>query len=102
MIYRTLINLQMDVLSTCSKLKIWWCNGAFQTRQKIQDLVFSKGISYDKEGSIYRTPVVNNVLSVFGGISEDYKNYINKKGLQNSNPFSLVAETGFEPMTSRL
>lgn len=88
-----------NVLSTCSKLKTWWCNGTFQTRQKIQDLVFPEGISYDKEYGIYRTPIVNSVLSVFGEISEDYKKYINEKGLQNSNPFNLVAGTGLEPMT---
>ena len=68
----------------------------------MQDLVFPEGISYNKEDGIYRTPTVNNVLSVFSGISEDYKNYINEEGLQNSNPFSLVAGTGLEPMTSRL
>lgn len=60
-----------EVLTTSSKLKTWWSNGTFQTRQKIQDLVFSKGVSYDKEAGVYRTLTVNSVLSIFSDISED-------------------------------
>ena len=60
---------------------------------------FPKGVSYDKEEGVYRTPAVNSVLSVFSDISGDYKEYINKKESHFCDSFSLVAETGFEPMT---
>lgn len=69
-----LVNTVDDAVVTASKLSSYWKTGTFDNRQKIQNLVFPKGIYWDKEIDDYRTIEENDALSVIASISTSYKN----------------------------
>ena len=81
------------------KLGDLWKIGDFKLKQKLQNLLFPKGIFYNKEFGISRTLEMNKALVLFNRISIDYKNKTNKKGAEFSAPHWVVAEAGFEPTT---
>ncbi len=86
-------------LQIASKLGDLWKNANFDTQQKLQFLLFPKGTTYHKEENCYRTIEENSVFSYFRNISALYKSADTKKEPLFSDSFSLVAETGLEPMT---
>lgn len=88
------------VISTTSKLGDLWRGGDFRGRQKIQNLVFPDGISYDKNSKRYRTDFVNPALEIFRRFSESYE-ATNKKADSESLPnLPLVEHTRLELVTS--
>ena len=97
-----LVNTVDDAVVTASKLSSYWKTGTFDNRQKIQNLVFPKGIYWDKEIDDYRTIEENDALSVMASISTSYKNGEIKKEGKTFVLSSVVAGAGLEPTTSGL
>ena len=62
-----------EVLAFVCKLGSCWDNGSFQTRQKIQNLVFPTGVLWDKENKCYRTENMNEAIKIINAISATYK-----------------------------
>lgn len=52
------------------KLGTLWQNGDFESRQKLQNLVFPSGIYFDKNDDSYRTETENEVFKTFRLFSE--------------------------------
>ena len=82
-----------------SNLVSLWKDGSFDIRQKLQNLLFPKGVKYNRQEHSYLTISENNVFSVFSNLSANYKNAETKKEPPFDDSFSLVAETGLEPAT---
>lgn len=62
-----------DVIAMSCKLGTLWQEGDFRTRQKLQNLVYPKGILFDKHLGSYRTDNENEVFRIFRSISTSYK-----------------------------
>ena len=60
------------VIATACKLGSLWRESNFNTRQKIQKLVFPSGIIYDKVLDDYRTTNENKVFEIFRRFSASY------------------------------
>ena len=79
-----------------------WKTSSFQIQQKLQNLLFPKGVEYFKENNNYRTKNENAVFSIFRELSAIYKNDEIKKESSKGDSLRLVAGIGLEPMTSGL
>lgn len=83
---------QVDkVVAICCKLGDLWRNSDADLCQKIQNLLFPKGILWDKETDDYRTLEENKALALLHYISDKYKN---KKEDEFSDSSSAVALCG--------
>jgi len=65
-------------VSIASKLAPAWLSGDFGQKRRLQNLLFSEGLTYDPEIEHYRTTHVNSVFSVIPRLSRDC-------GAQNKN-----------------
>ena len=74
-----------------------WIDSDFDLCQKIQNLVFPKGVEWDKNICNYRTIVENEVFSIFYKISDTYEDVENKNGSENTDPSLFVRLKGLEP-----
>lgn len=63
-----------DILAMCCKLDSLWRDGSLETCQKLQNLLFSNGILWDKEKDNYRTFNENEALAVIARVSSSYEN----------------------------
>jgi site-specific DNA recombinase len=93
---KELINFSMNV---ASKLAPAWTSGDFGQKQRIQNLLFPEGLTYDSQIEHYRTTRVNSVFSVIPRLSK--VSGAQKKNTPGIFPevSSLVAGDGFEPST---
>ena len=91
-----------QVIATTSKLGDLWRNGNYKERQKIQNLVYPEGISYDKDSEDYRTDSVNPALEVFRRFTESCEANKEKANLDFAPNSPLVEYSGLEPLTSTL
>ena len=83
---------QVDgVVAICCKLGELWRASDVDLCQKIQNLLFPKGILWDKETDNYRTIEENKALALLCYISDEYKN---KKEDESENSPSTVALCG--------
>ena len=73
-----------DVAVTCCNIGEMWANGTLNICQKIQHLVFPKGVEWDKSIQNYRTTVENSALSIMRKMSVDYKNKKEGKLIEKS------------------
>ena len=80
-----------DVVAICCKLGDLWRNSDADLCQKIQNLLFPKGILWDKETDDYRTMEENKALALLRYISNKYQN---KKEDESENSSSTVALCG--------
>ncbi len=80
-----------EILSICCKLDCLWKNSSFETAQKLQNLLFPKGVFWDKEIDDYRTFNENGALTVISKVSEIYKKAKEENSLENSSFVSLCA-----------
>ena len=71
-----------------SKINYLWDSRGYIKKRKLQELVFPKGIIYDREIDDYRTIEVNEIFSAIGSFSSDSGN---KKGGQSKNFLDLSA-----------
>ena len=65
---KNLSNLQKfidEAIAMSCKLGTLWQNGNFESRQKLQNLVFPNGIYFDKNTDDYRTDTENEVFKMF-------------------------------------
>ena len=82
-----------------TELPTLWASSNFIDKQRLQKLIFSEGIYYNKEKDTTRTTNINTIFSL---ISSLHCNVATKKeGLQNDYSLKslLVARTGIEPVT---
>ena len=91
-----------DALAICCKLRSLWEIGNFSTRQRLQQIAFPDGVTYDDTIGDYRTPKTNEVFELFGLISSSYDFDKSKKEEKSDDFSSLVAGGGLEPPTSGL
>ncbi len=56
-----------------SNLATLWKEVSFETRQKLQNLLFPTGVNYNKQEHSYRTINENNVFGIFAKLSAIYK-----------------------------
>ena len=66
-----------------SNLVSLWKDGSFDIRQKLQNLLFPKGVKYNKHENCYLTISENNVFYIFSKLSMIYKN----EGIKKEPPF---------------
>ena len=85
-------------LEIICNLGLWWQDGDYETRQKLQYLMFPEGISYNKKNDECRTERINSLLFLLNNISEDY-NEKEKGKPDNFIRLPLpVARRGVEPL----
>ena len=92
---------QKATLTAC-KLEDMWAYGTFGNRQKIQNLVFPAGITWNRENLENLTKIENELFKVVRSVSGSYGNGREQK---KEKPFDfslVVAERGLEPLTSGL
>ena len=76
-----------EVIAFICKLGSCWEDGSFQTRQKIQNLVFPTGVLWDKENKCYRTENMNEAIKIINSISDTYK----EKKEEATTDFALLS-----------
>ena len=76
--------------------------GDFEVSQKIQKMVFPKGVIWDKENRAYLTEFGNEFFDLIFSVSNTYKNKTAQKKDESCDLSSLVAGAGLEPATSGL
>jgi site-specific DNA recombinase len=93
-------NLEIAVekgLTIAQNLSKLWALADFNTKQKLQYLVFPEGIVYSKENDAVRTLRINSLFSEIPHLRRELEE--NKKGnsLKNCLLSNSVPGTGFEP-----
>lgn len=82
-----------------SKLNVMWASGTFELKQRLQNLVFPEGVTYNFENNTYRTCRSN---SVFASIASQSRLLLNEEtgttGFFTNNS-GLVVPTGIEPVS---
>ena len=75
-----------------------WQKSDYNTKQKIQQLVYPEGVSYNKENGVCRTIRTNEVMKLIATISDHIQ--AQKKGTMNENIHQslFVARRGIEPL----
>jgi site-specific DNA recombinase len=94
---------ELDLESTISYCRqflrdtasIWRDMSNPEHKQRLQSLVFPKGVSYDRDGSAFSTAEI----SIIFALNKEFSGKTNKTHDSESH---LVAGVGFEPTTSRL
>lgn len=86
-----------NILKKASQIVQEWENGDFNTRQRLQRIVFPEGVNYNKVEDRLRTPRINQVLlisaSIQAGMAENGKGPQSKTTLKPS----WVPGEGLEP-----
>lgn len=70
-------NASHDVALTACNLEDLWAYGTFDNRQKIQNLVFPEGLTWDREKLENLTEVENETFKLIYSISVGYENWYN-------------------------
>ena len=78
-----------DILSTASHLDTLWQQGDYRTKQRLQKLVFSDGLIYDRATSAPRTVSEHPAFAAFRSISNEYRTAYHAKA-ENSIEFSAL------------
>ena len=95
-------NAARQATLTACKLEDLWAYGTFGNRQKIQNLVFPAGITWNRENLENLTKIENETLKLIRSFPNDYENGGDKKKEKHSGFSLVVAEAGLEPTTSGL
>ena len=61
-----------DVLVFVCNLSNCWNEGPYETRQKIQNLIFPEGVLWDEKNQCYRTENMNEAIKIINDISATY------------------------------
>ncbi len=86
-------------LQLIEKLPEYWRLGEHSLKKGIQDLVFPSGVLYDSEKREYLTKEVNEFFFATHSISENLPDAKRGQNRKNIGSSSVVAGTGFEPVT---
>ncbi|HXP51929.1 MAG TPA: recombinase family protein, partial [Bacteroidia bacterium] len=94
-------NLEKGLEKYCqilTKPSLLWASNGYKGKLELQELMFPKGISYDREKNDFRTPEINEVVFAMAEIARDIEGK-DKGDLCNFNIKSpLVPGTGLEPV----
>jgi site-specific DNA recombinase len=94
------LNKYIDLsLKIASNLHELWVSGSYNTKQKLQYLLFPEGIYYDKKNDMYRTERVNSVFNLINSCSGNYETQKKGKISYKTNLSPSVAGAGLEPAT---
>ncbi len=93
--------IETTIVIACN-LGVYWKKQDFDVCQKIQKLVFPKGVEWDKEKRSFLTNSTNSFFDITRTISANYKNEKDKKRDKSFDLSLLVAGGGLEPPTSGL
>jgi site-specific DNA recombinase len=84
-------------LSIAQNISQSWLTADYESKQRLQKLIFPEGILYNKQNGVVRTPRVNSLFAAIpllvGDSLENKKADSSKNRLQSSN----VPRTGIEP-----
>ncbi len=86
-------------VSVSSELNKIWSNGDYETKVKLQNLVFPDGISFEKETDTYRTTRTNPIFGVILSLSAEIEEKRKGRLTVNAKSSLVVAGTGLEPVT---
>ena len=95
-------NAARQATLTACKLDNMWAYGTFGNRQKIQNLVFPAGITWNRENLENLTKIENETFRLIRSLSSTFGNEKTKKEEKPFDFSSVVAEAGLEPATSGL
>ena len=87
---------------TACKLEDMWAYGTFGNRQKIQNLVFPAGITWNRENLENLTKIENETFKLIRSFPSNYENEEQQKKEKPCDFSLVVAEAGLEPTTSGL
>ena len=87
-------------LKMAENIGLLWENSKFEAKQKLQYLMFSEGIIFNKEKGRVRTNRVNSLFAAIPLLARDLEERENKKPANKSLLASNVENSGFEPLTS--
>ena len=101
-----------EIVATCCKLGVLWRTADIETKEKLQNLVFPKGIFWNHGNRSYRTPERNAVFDIIDEISSRYKTMTEAElsasvslcGRRDSNPYALrhqILSLAWLPITTR-
>ena len=88
-----------NALEIASKLPHMWRSGKFNTKRKLQNLMFPEGIRYDRENDNYRTTRTNFLFSLIACLSEEYGGKKDGDFINFDKIPTLVGPHGLEPWT---
>ena len=74
-----------EVFVMCCNLVNLWKNGTLETSKKLQNLLYSDGIFWDREIDGYRTEKENSALAVMRRITNICKNNKEEKSVEISS-----------------
>lgn len=86
-------------MNLSSKLASEWTSAGYAYKQKIQNIIFPEGITYNKRNDECRTPRINWVFALIARLRQDFIN--EKIGIPelNLSYADLVVSTGIEPVS---
>ncbi len=101
-----------EIVATCCKLGVLWQTAGLETKEKLQNLVFPKGIFWNHGNHSYRTPERNAVFDIIDEISNKYKTTTEAEnpasvalcGRRDSNPYASrhqILSLAWLPITTR-
>ncbi len=86
-----------NAMNICSNMSNLWVSVDFDGKLKLQEILFPRGIAYDKQIGKYRTPEINVIVELTSSLSNDFgqqKSGSSKKFFKKS---ALVPKAGIEP-----
>ena len=88
-----------NALEITSNLVHLWLSGDTKEKKNIQNLLFPKGLLYDRKIDHYRTNEINPVLAITHSLSEALRKNESGQIEENIHLSALVASTGIEPVS---
>ena len=92
-------NFINSILEFSQNVSNHWYSGDYETKVKIQELVFPDGLVLNPEKRQYLTKKVNRLFELISSISRDSREEEKKKVSISADLSCLVAGTGLEPVT---
>ena len=81
------------------KLPSLWSSAGYTEKQRLQFLLFPKGMFYDKKKDECRTDEVNGVFSYIADVAQVLKQSKIRNSKKNFDVAALVVPTGIEPVS---
>lgn len=89
-----LIDHSLEIIVNLSE---FWVSGDFDSKRKLQEVLFPEGIIYDKQIGNYRTTKVNSILQLTHSISNKLEGNKNGQAKLSRDLSDWVVPTGIEP-----
>ena len=100
--YTFLESITKVAIKISQNLSSTWLNMSYEQKSELQQFVFPKGTTFEKEKQRVRTPEVNLLFELTKRTTGIYEN--KKSGILTHNDIdsALVGDEGLEPPTSSL